>query len=37
MIKSKDSDSNHDIVLQPIEVNNQIVKTTVLNTSTVSV
>ena len=37
MIKSKDSDSNHDIVLQPIEVDNLMVKTTVHNTSTVSV
>ena len=37
MIKSKDSDSNHDIVLQPIAVDNQIVKTTVHNTSSVSV
>src|SRR4051794_8198486 len=37
LIKSKDLKSNFDITLQPIEIDNQIIKTTVHKTDTVSV
>ena len=37
LIKSKDLESNYDITLQPIEIDDQIIKTTVHKTDTVSV